>query len=97
MQGTPIKSGKEMNVLGVIFDSKLTWAAHVAAAISKSKNAIKLLKKYFNATEMRTLFDTNFYSILYYNAVIWLTPDLNVQLKQDLLSASANALRTCML
>ena len=99
LQGTQVKSKKERNVLGVIFDSKLTWCAHVAATISKSKKALfalKLLKREFNATEMRTLLDSNFYLILYYNAVIWLTSDLNAQLKQDLLSASANALRLCI-
>ena len=45
---------------------------------------------------MRTLLDSNFYSILYYNAVIWLTPNINCNLKHDLLSISANALRTCL-
>ena len=45
---------------------------------------------------MRTLLDSNFYSILYYNAVIWLTPRLSPNLKQNLLSISANALRSCI-
>ena len=38
--------------------------------------------------QMRALLDAHFYSILYYNAVIWL--------KQNLLSISANALRSCL-
>ena len=45
---------------------------------------------------MRTLLDANVYSILYYNAAIWLTPLLNNELKQSILSFSANALRTCL-
>ena len=53
--------------------------------------------KYFNPNEMRTLLDSKFYSILYYNAVIWLTPELNNSLKQSLLSISANALRSCVM
>ena len=32
---------------------------------------------------------------LYYNAVLWLTPELNSMMKQGLLSISANALRSC--
>ena len=44
---------------------------------------------------MRTLLDSNFYSALYYNAVVWLTPCLTSDLKHDLLTASACALRTC--
>ena len=41
--------------------------------------------------------DSNFYSVLYYNAVIWLTPNLKSELKQNLLSASASALRSCLM
>ena len=36
-------------------------------------------------------------TILYYNAVIWLTPNLRSDLKQNLLSASACALRICFM
>ena len=45
---------------------------------------------------MRLLLDSNFYSILYYNATIWLTPDLISSSKHDLLAISANALRTLL-
>ena len=89
-----------MNVLGVIFDCKLNWNTHIANAINKSKKAffaLRLSRKYFNANEMRTLLDSNFYSILYYNAVIWLTPEISAPMKQALHSISANALRSCML
>ena len=34
---------------------------------------------------------------VYYNAVLWLTPELSSIMKQSLLSISANALRSCML
>ena len=45
---------------------------------------------------MRLLLDANFYSILYYNAVIWLTPSRSAESKQNLLSISATALRSCL-
>ena len=45
---------------------------------------------------MRVLLDSNLYSILYYNAVVWLTPNLSPEMKQSLLSVSANALRSCL-
>ena len=51
----------------------------------------------FNDQEMRLLLDSNFYSVLYYNSVLWLTPGLSAVLQQSLLSISANALRSCML
>ena len=46
---------------------------------------------------MKTLLDSKFYSILYYNAVIWLTRSISAPMKQSLLSVSANALRSCIL
>ena len=88
-----------MNVLGVLFDSKLNWNIHIASAISKAKKslfAIKQLKKYFNSNKMRTLLDSYFYSVLYHNSNIWLTPDLDSVMKHDLLAISANGLRACM-
>ena len=74
-----------MNVLGVLFDSKLTWSNLVAKAISKANKALFALgsiKKFFTKDEMRTLLDSNFYSILYYNAVVWLTPNLQADVKK---------------
>jgi hypothetical protein len=38
LQGLIIKTKKEMNVLGVVLNSKLNWSSHVAHAI---KNQIK--------------------------------------------------------
>ena len=99
IQNVVISSKKTINVLGVVFDSKLLWDAHIASAIIKAKKALyalRLLKKYFNHTEMRTLLDSNFYSVLYYNSVIWLTPSIACDLKHNLLSISANALRNCL-
>ena len=45
---------------------------------------------------MRTLLDSNFYSVLYYNSVIWLRPGISSDLKQNLLPISANALKNCL-
>ena len=88
-----------MNVLGVIFDIKLNWQLQTNNSINKAKKALfalRLLRKFFNVEEMRSLLDSNFYSILYYNSVIWLTPQLSNDCEQKLLSISANALRSCL-
>ena len=98
IENVRIESKKEMNVLGVIFDSKLNWGPQVASAICKARKAlyaVRLLRKFFNDQEMRILLDSYVYSVLYYNAVIWLTPELSSSMKQSLLSISANALRSC--
>ena len=96
LNNAKIKSSFEMNVLGVLFDSKLTWANHVSKQINKANkalHAIKLIKKYFNPSEILTLLTSNFYSVLYYNSEVWHLPTLKPQIKQLILSASANALK----
>ena len=98
--GVKITSTKSMNVLGVTFDSKLTWHIHVANAIAKAKKslfALRLLKRYFNNKDMRLLLDSHVYSVLYYNANVWLTPSLASSLKQNSLSFLACALRSCLM
>ena len=88
-----------MNVLGVLFDSRLLWSLHLNSAIkkaNKAKCAIQLLSRYFNKVELTNLLTANYFSILYYNCDIWLIPFLKPQVKQQLLSASANALKVCL-
>ena len=94
--GKQILSKKTINVLGVEFDGKLQWTNQITQAINKSKRAlhgIRLIKKYLTKNEVKMLLTSNFYSILYYNCEIWLSRDLNVRNKQQLMAASANALK----
>ena len=93
-----IESKNTMNVLGVIFDSKLQWSAQVSHTILKANralHAIRMIKNFFTKDELRTLLTANFFSILYYNSEVWLIPSLNPNSKQHLLSASANAIKLC--
>ena len=99
LQNQMITSKKSMNVLGVEFDSKLNWSQQVTNTIVKSNKALcalKLIKKYMFPHEMKSLLISNYYSILYYNSQIWLSPTLCHESKQQLMSASANALRSCI-
>ena len=52
-----------------------------------------MIKRFFSSTELKILLDSFFFSVLYYNSEIWLLPTLKSGQKQQLLSASANALR----
>ena len=91
-----VKSKDHMNVLGVIFDSKLSWAKHVATQANKANSAlhaIKLIRKYFTQDEIIKLLTSNFYSILFYNSEVWHIPTLKPELKQIILSTSAHALK----
>ena len=40
-----------------------------------------------------SLLDANFYSILYYNCVIWLTPEINAAMNQNLLDRDELSMR----
>ncbi len=94
-----IRSKSEINVLGILFDSKLQWSNHVSKAISKANralNAIKLISKYFATNELLSLLTSNFYSILYYNSEVWHLGSLKRPIKQQLLSTSAKALRVAL-
>ena len=95
-----------MNELGVIFNTKLQWAPQIAHCVSRSLkalNAIKLIKKFVTKKELLQLFTSNFYSTFYYNSEIWHLPslkvclkELKVCLKEQLMRASAKALKVCM-
>ena len=55
VNGKFLISQKTINVLGVIFDSKLQWAPQIANCVSRSLNAlsaIKLIKKLFSKKEL---------------------------------------------
>ena len=99
IQDQQIFSKKSMNVLGVTFDSKLNWCEQVSNSIKKSNKALyalRMIKPYLTAPVMKSILVSNYYSILYYNAEIWLTNNLSHDSKQQLLSASANAIRQCI-
>ena len=92
-------SKSSINVLGVQFDSKLSWKDQVNKTINKAKkafHAISLIRKYFDKNEIKGLLTSNYFSVLYYNSEIWHLPTLSPHLKQKLLSASANAIKLCL-
>jgi hypothetical protein len=91
-----IKSSKSINVLGVIFDSRMTWSEHIAKTTMKANkalNTVKLIRRYFETKEILNLLTSNYYSILYYNCEVWLLHSLNSINKSKLMSASATALK----
>ena len=93
-----IRSKPSINVLGVLFDSKLNWSTQVAQTIMKAKktlHAIKLIRKFFRKDELKQLLTSNFFSVLYYNCEVWLTPMMDPRSKQQLLAASTMALKLC--
>ena len=93
-----IITSKQINVLGLTFDSKLQWGPHIYTVVTKANralNAIKLIKKVFNTEELIQLVTSNFYSVLFYNSEVWHLKYLHQNLKSMFLTASAMALRAC--
>ena len=91
-----IHSTKTINVLGVIFDSRLTWGPQITNVVtrsSKALNALRLIGRFFSKREKLQLVTSNFYSILYYNSEVWYLHTLKQAYKNMILSASARALR----
>ena len=97
--GALILTRKTINVLSLVFDSKLSWGPQVANAITKSSkalNALRLISRYFNKKELIQLVTTNYYSILFYNSEVWHLNNLKQSLKRTLLTASSRALKVCL-
>ncbi len=94
--GMVITSKKTINVLGLMFDSKLNWTNHVYNAVSissKSLSALKIIRKFFTTKEFLMLLTSNYASVLYYNSEVWLIHSLSVSNKKLLLFTSSNALK----
>ena len=97
--GIMIESKKEINVLGVTFDSKMQWSSHVSKVIikaNKALNAIKLIRKFFNKKELLQLLTSNFFSVLYYNSEVWHLGTLKASIKRQLFCASSKAIRVAL-
>ena len=97
VKGKTIITKNSINVLGVIFDSQLSWYEHFNKAIASSRKtlyAIEMIKKYFSETELKILLTSLFYGKLFYSSEIWHSPFLKENLKSRFLSALSQALRT---
>jgi hypothetical protein len=91
-----IKVGKTMRVLGVIFDSKMSWEAHINNISSNIKNKIHALRKIssdLNHSEHLSVAHGSIYSVLYYAAGTWLNDHLHIKLKRILKCLSNSTLR----
>jgi hypothetical protein len=62
----------------------------------KALSAIKLIRKYTNTIELLQILTCNYYSVLYYNCKVWTLLRLNVDIKKQMLTASANALKMAL-
>ena len=90
-----VKVSQQMKILGVTFDSKLTWFNQVCNSITsanKAKQALRIVSKYFTSAELLKLSTAYFYSKLYYGAKVWLMSTLSGIQKKKLFQASGRML-----
>ena len=74
IEGKEVRSRSEMNVLGITFDSELSWLPQVRRAMSncqRMKPALRCLKKRLNAKELLQVITSHFYPRLYYGSEVW--------------------------
>ena len=91
-----IVSKSTIKVLGVIFDTKLTWYTQTINQLNSCKSilfGLKTVRRYFTNEEFLQIINAFFYSKLYYACQIWLIPSLSAILKRKLFSCSSRALR----
>jgi hypothetical protein len=96
LNGVNLEVGKQIKVLGLIFDTKLTWFAQAMAAIEKAnkvKQGLRLVNRYFTKEEMVKLSTSLFYSRLYYGAKVWLHAGVSAIIKKKLWQASSRMLK----
>jgi hypothetical protein len=94
--GNLVKSKKSMKILGVEFDSRLSWEAHIQGSISGANRAlqgIRIIKRFFTKTECVQLLTSFYYSKLYYGSHAWLNDSVKKRHMQCLNSASGRALK----
>ena len=75
LDGEKVKSKSNMKVLGIWFDSKLSWDKQVEEVILKMKKAgsgLRILAKYIPQDKMLQLATAFAYSRFFYGAPIWL-------------------------
>ena len=93
---TKVTSKTEIKILGVTFDSKLSWSEHINKTILKCRKtlqAIKIISQYFTIDEKINIITSLFYSRMYYGAEVWLIPTLKSALKKRLFKLSTQALK----
>ena len=90
-----IKVGKTMRDFGVIFDTKMSWEAHINNISSNIKKKIHALRKISSDLYHSVCLGVAhgyIYSVLYYAAGTWLNDHLSIKLKRILKCLSNSTL-----
>jgi hypothetical protein len=78
LASSEIQVGTTMRVLGVMFDSKLSWGSHITNIsnfVRKKIHALRKISTDLNPSELLGIAHGSIYSVLYYAAGTWLKED----------------------
>jgi Reverse transcriptase (RNA-dependent DNA polymerase) len=96
---TTITIKDHMKVLGIEFDSRLTWARHVDKIILEAKRAshgLRRLSRFIPQERMMELATAFVYSKLYYGAVVWLNEAMAKPYWKRILAVSAHTIKNAL-
>jgi len=91
-----IQSTPTMKVLGLIFDSALSWDAQVTSTVSKSAkmiHAMQHLRKFLGREQLLQVTTSFLFSVLFYGNEVWFHKHLSFLNKQKIRSVYYKALR----
>jgi len=74
VQGTSIKAGYQMKVLGSFIDSKLSWETNITKIINKCRSfifSLRYLRKYLDVKDAINVFRSHVISRLTYGSPVW--------------------------
>ncbi len=96
VRGRTIPAQTEMNVLGITFDSTLTWAKQVAKTTGKTNrmlHGLRKIRRFLDTKQTKQVITSFYFSVLYYGLEVWFHRHLRFDLKQKIRSAHYRALR----
>ena len=85
-----------MKVLGIVFDTDLSWSPQVTSTIQKTNRTLfglKKIRRFLTAEQAKTVVTSFYFTSLYYGMEVWNHRYLAFGLKQKLKSAHYRALR----
>jgi len=97
IDGTKITLATSMKVLGVLFDSSLSWNEHVDKVVKLAKKCIqglRILRRNLSADSYMQVINAQFFSKLYYGSAVWLSAISKANLKR-IDTMHYQALRLC--
>ena len=96
IDGTPIKTKPYIKVLGLIFDHKMSWDAHVEKLLKEANSrtqAVRHIHPHLTGEECLNVAHGLVFSSLYYCSSVWLTDMLPKTLMKRVTTASCACLR----